>query len=182
MYDYDYESEVLLVLRLLKYLREQDQDAAKALIERQKIFDADMMYELAEYIIWEIFADVEFDSDPEWENSIASFSHPIIDRLYELGCHLSSIQGRSSGSWQRKIHDVVEFYTCGASYSVVGLSVTAVGGNVQIKTTFSIDCYEPILFGNSLVDVLLYCQRECLRLEDEIKRVEEETEQREEAA
>ena len=66
MYYYDYETDVLLVLRLLKYLQEQDQTAATSLIQWQKKFDPDMMYELAESIIWEIFADVEFESDTDW--------------------------------------------------------------------------------------------------------------------
>lgn len=169
MYDYDYETEVLLVLRLLKYLQEQNRAAATSLIQWQKKFDPDMMYELAESIIWEIFADVEFDSDTEWENSIANFSHPIIDRLYELGCRLSNLQGRSAGSWRRKIHDIVEFYVCGASYSIMDLDVTAIENVVQIKVLFSPDCYEPILFGNSMVDVLLHCQRECRRLEEVLR-------------
>lgn len=165
MYDYDYETDVLLVLRLLKYLQEQDQTAATSLIQWQKKFDPDMMYELAESIIWEIFADVEFESDTDWENSIANFSHPIIDRLYELGGRLNRIQGSPAGSWQRKIHDIVEFYVCGASYSIMDLNVTAIESFIQIKVLFSPDCYEPLLFGNSMVDVLLYCQRECQRLE-----------------
>ena len=165
MYDYDYETDVLLVLRLLKYLQEQDQTTATSLIQWQKKFDPDMMYELAESIIWEIFADVEFESDTDWENSIANFSHPIIDRLYELGGRLNRIQGRPAGSWQRKIHDIVEFYVCGASYSIMDLNVTAIESFIQIKVLFSPDCYEPLLFGNSMVDVLLCCQRECQRLE-----------------
>lgn len=63
------------------------------------------------------------------------------------------------------IHDIVEFYVCGASYSIMDLNVTAIESFIQIKVLFSPDCYEPLLFGNSMVDVLLYCQRECQRLE-----------------
>lgn len=184
MYGYDYESDVLLLLRLLKYLHEQDPKTAERLSAYWEKIDPEFLFDTVENILWEIFSDVEFDEDPEWEATIATFSHPVIDRLYELGRRLERSQGRHRGSWQQKIHDIVEFFICGASYSIAELNVRATDGNVKIKVRYSYDCYDPVPFGNSLVDVLLYCQQENERLEKLIEQAEKDadTELGEEAA
>jgi len=169
MYDYDYEADILLVLRLLKFLKEQDPQAAANMTKLYEEWGLDELYELPEIILWEIFDDVTFDEDPEFETSIVTFSHPVFDRLCELGQQLEALRGRIAGGWQRKIQDILEFFACGASYSVDCLQMRFIGGKGTVDIHFSGNCYEPVYFANSLVDALLYCKRECLRLEEMIK-------------
>ena len=176
MYGYDYEEDILLILRLFKFLYDQNLEAAKRIAETSKKFTPDEMYDLTDMLIWEIFNDVVFDSDPETEASIVTCSHPSIDRLFELGPRLESARGRFAAGWLQKISDIVEFFICGASNSLYGLELRFLGSHVEIELRLSPDCYEPIQFGNSLLDVLLYVQRENARLEQRVRQAEEETE------
>lgn len=184
MYDYDYEEDILLILRLLKFLHGQDPEAAKKLVGIFKEFTPDEMYELTDLVLWEIFDGVVFDSAPDDESSIVTISHPAIDRLYELGQRLESARGRFAVGWLQKIHDIVEFFVCGASNSVYSLELRFFGSRVELQMRLSPDCYEPILLGNSLVDVLLYAQRESAWLERLVSQAEreQEREMRKEAA
>lgn len=185
MYGYDYEGDILYALRPLKFLHEQDPAEAKRLAGHYTQFvPFDDIYELTENLIWSIFDDVNFETDEEWDATVVRFSHPTINRLYRLSRELEQPRGGHSGGWQRKIHDVLEFFILGGSRSVMEFQVRFPGGRVEIEARLSLDCYEPLLFANSLVDALLYCQRECSRLEEQIRQTENDmgTEQRKEAA
>lgn len=184
MYGYEYEDDILLILRLLKYLHEQDPKTAERLSAYWGELDLDYPFDMAEGILWEIFSNAEFDEDLESETTVTTISHPIIDRLYELGRELEGIQGKHRGSWHQKIHDIAEFFIYGASYSVADLNMSVISGTVKIQVRYSYDCYDSIRFGNSLIDVLLYCQQEHERLKKLIERAEQDadTEFREEAA
>ena len=75
MYDYEYEEDVLLTLRLLKYLQEENPDRAQDAVAVFKTLAPEDPYEFIEYTFWDIFTDITFDSDEAEELTIATFSH-----------------------------------------------------------------------------------------------------------
>lgn len=81
MYHYDYETDVLLMLRLAKYLHRQNPAALKEVLEDFPDFDLCLLVDLSERIIWEICTDVVFDMDDEYEISFCTFRHPVISRF-----------------------------------------------------------------------------------------------------
>ena len=74
MYGYEYEFDVLLGLRLLKFLHMQSPETAKRVIEVYKELDEDEMCVVIEEILWDIFEDVTFDLDEMDETTIVYFS------------------------------------------------------------------------------------------------------------
>lgn len=69
--------------------------------------------------------------------------------------------------WQEKIKDTFLFYVVGASHSVFDVAYYFGIDSVKIDITLSPDCYEPLLFLNSIINMILYCQKEVRRLEAE---------------
>ena len=98
MYGYEYENNVLLALRLLKFLYQQDPVALKDLLERTDC-DSENLESCAAMSIWEIFSDVTFDLDLEWETEKAAFSHPTIDKFYDLGTRWCAAQNIHQNAW-----------------------------------------------------------------------------------
>lgn len=166
MYHYDYETDVLLMLRLAKYLHRQNPAALKKVLEDFPDFDLCLLFDLSERIIWEICTDVVFDMDDEYEISFCTFRHPVISRFCALSADWSSIQVRSAVPWQRKLSDVAEYFLRGTNYSLAGLACYPEGCSAKLRTWFSPDCYDSGEFGNALVDMLLFLQRENERLEE----------------
>lgn len=163
MYGYEYETDVLFMLRLAKYLYGQDPDALKKVLEIYPEFDLCLLFELSECIIWEICGDVVFDSEDEFEITFCTFAHPIINRFCELSAARNS--GRPTVAWQRKLADIVEYFLRGIHYSVVKIACYSGEGSAKLRAWFSQDCYDSGDFGSSLVDMLLFFQRENERLE-----------------
>lgn len=172
MYHYDYEMDVLLTLRLAKYLHRQNPAALKEVLEDFPDFDLCLLFELSERIIWEICTDVVFDMDAENEISFCTFRHPVISRFCALSAEWSSVQGRSAGAWQKKLSDIAEYFLRGTNYSVAALACYPEGYSAKLRTWFSPDCYDSNEFGNVLVDMLLFLQRENERLEELVKNEE----------
>lgn len=166
MYGYEYEFDFLLCLRLLKFLYMQSPELAKRIIEIYKEVDVEEIGIVMEEILWDIFSDVTFDSDDLDELTIVFFSHPDIDRLYELGRQEADRSGRIANAWRRKIQDIAEFYLLGPTNSIFQLSHHFSTKGVVFEAKLSPDCYEPILFGNTLIDMVLCCQRDLRRLEE----------------
>lgn len=161
MYGYQYEDDILQVLRLAKYLHQQDPDKLEMILHLYDgPFDEDMMYELTEGVIWEIFSDVIFDSDPETEGAVNTFSHPLIGRFCALSREWNRERGCFANAWQKKLSDIAEYYLMGADYSVWRVECRPTGLSANIKVWLSLDCYDTLKFGNALVDMLLCIQRE----------------------
>ena len=179
MYHYDYEMDVLLMLRLARYLHRQNPAALQEVLEEFPDADLCLLLELSERIIWEICTDVVFDMDDQSEISFCTFRHPVISRFCTLSAEWSGIHGRSAGAWQRKLSDIAEYFLNGLNYSVMKLACYPEGHSARLRTWFSPDCYDSGEFGNILVDMLLFLQRENERLEGMLK---EEKEARKEAA
>ena len=184
MYDNEYEDEVLLTLRLLKYLQEENPGSAQDAVNIFKTLDPEDVYGFIDYVFWDIFPDITFTSDANEEITIATFSHPEIDRFCTLAVRLDHAKGLQSGANQKKVHDIVEFFLCGTTDSVLQFNIRVVEASVTITVHLSPDCYEPLSFFNSFIDMLLYFRQESQRLEELIRQEEEKTEHlpREEAA
>ena len=77
MYDYDdYEEDVLLVLRVLKYLHGvQTREEFLKTLNHCTEAGMDELYELADTFTWELFPAAVFDIDEEWGATTMSFSH-----------------------------------------------------------------------------------------------------------
>lgn len=165
MYDHDYERDVLLTLRILKYLQQENEDRMQEAAKIFKTIDLDELYALAEYTFWDIFSDVAFMSDEMEEDTIVAFSHPEIDRFFTLMMEDAVAKGLPNGVSFRKVHDIVEFFLCGTSYSVREFHVRPAGAGVTIELQLSQDCYDPLPFFNSIIDMLLYVRQEARRME-----------------
>lgn len=168
-----YEPNVLLALRLLKFLHLQDPKAAKETLDRYKALSEDELYMMTEDVLWELFSDVEFTSDEDSEIAVAHFSHPVIDRLYALMSRFAGNGGLHESAVKKKIHDATEYFVAGCTHSILGFQVHFSLGRVYFEMHLSPDCYEPVEFANSMIDLLLYCKRETQRLE---RKLFEETE------
>lgn len=124
--------------------------------------DPDMiMYDL----LWAFFDEEPEETDDEFYT--VRFSDQSIDRLYQLGCQDGGIFSSKFRMWQEKIKDIFLFYVVGASHSVFDVAYHFTGDGVKIDITLSPDCYEPLLFLNSIINMILYCQKEVRRLEAE---------------
>jgi len=169
MYNYEYEVDVLLFLRLAKFLHSQNPAALEAILAMYVDFDLVSLWELCESIIWEICTDVFFDRDDEYEVSFCTFSHPLMSRFCALSGEWSFVSGQSDGAWKRKLGDIAEYYLTGTNYSVGNIECYPGRDSAKLRTWFSPDCYDPAEFGNCLVDMLLCIRRENERLESLLK-------------
>ncbi len=188
MYGHRYEDELLLSLRIMKCLHQQDPSALIKALKQEDRFDEDTMPYIAEYLIWEICQDVvvsyeNLDEEVyggEYEIQIIEFTHPAINQFGRLNCEWSSYNGCSTGAWQRKFSDAVLFFL-GSCRSIGGFECLSHGAFSRIKVRTSPDCYDYLEFGNALVDLLCWLRKENERLERMLKGTEN-SENREEAA
>ncbi len=84
MYDNEYEWDILLFLRILKYLHTSDADMVNAIIRDYPEVDEEdpdmIMYDL----LWAFFDEEPEETDDEFYT--VRFSDQSVDRLYQLGC------------------------------------------------------------------------------------------------
>lgn len=163
MYDYEYENDVLLFLRLLKFLHTDQPKVLEEIIKEYPMAgDEDI-----EMITEELVATVFDEGAPDDEDDMMTirFSDARIDRLYARGCKDCGLFPFQINAWREKIKDIFLFYVADASYSVFDVHYHFSGANVKIDITLSPDCYAPDVFLNTLVNMILYCQKELDRIE-----------------
>lgn len=85
MYGIEYEDDILLLLRMIKFLHMQSPDAAHIFCQSHPVVDMEELLMVIDEVMWDIFDDVNFFFDEEYEATVVQCSHPIIDRLYEQG-------------------------------------------------------------------------------------------------
>ena len=181
MYGIEYEDDILLLLRMIKFLHMQSPDAAHIFCQSHPVVDMEELLMVIDEVMWDIFDDVNFFFDEEYEATVVQCSHPIIDRLYEQGRASDPKHGSRQSVWSKKLHDITEYFVLGATNSVYKFSQHIAGDHVILEFCLSPDYYEPLYFANSLVDLLRYCQCSVRRIE--AKLAERETENiRKEAA
>lgn len=163
MYDYEYEDNVLLCLRLLKFLHTDQPKVLGEIIKDYPVADEEDM----ERIVSEMMLTVFDEGAPDGEDDMMTvrFSHDHIDRLYARGCQDSGLFPFRINAWQEKIKDIFLLYVADASYSVFDVHYRFSGTNVKIDITLSPDCYTPNIFLNTFINMILYCQRELERIE-----------------
>ena len=148
MYDYEYENDVLLFLRLLKFLHTEHPFVLEQIIKDYPTADEEDIWMILDELLMAV-----------------RFSDERIDRLYTQGCKHSEILPYQINAWQEKIKDVFLFYVAGTSYSVFDIRYHFSGDGVKFDITLSPDCYEPRIFLNSIINMILYCKRELARIE-----------------
>lgn len=176
MYGYEYETYILLFLRLMKFLWTYFPEAYKTIVSSSSLVDKDGMYDIVDELLWVFFDDVTPDGGEDGEEpyTVVRFYNDEIDRLYEQGIKSNHLFPCKVGAWQEKIKDMFCHFVVETTNSVWDARIRFCGGSVTFDITLSTDCYEPIGFFNSIIDMLLYCHRELLRME----RIEvEETEE-----
>ena len=82
MYGIEYENDILLLLRMIKFLHMQSPDAACIFCQSHPVVDMEELLMVIDEVMWDIFDDVNFFFDEEYEATVVQCSHPIIDRLY----------------------------------------------------------------------------------------------------
>jgi len=164
MYGYDYEESVLLALRLLKFLHQQDEALAKAFCASGTSVGIDGLLEWVDEAVLSIFPGSFYDEDDEWETSIAVLSHPEITRFCHLSRKWAQRQGIYSSAWQKKLQDLLVYFLCG----VVRIETSFTGDQAILRLWLSPDYYDPLSFGNRLVDMLLYIRQENQWLEEHL--------------
>ena len=163
MYDYEYETNALLFLRLLKFLHTDQPEVLEEIIKDYPMAGDENM----EMIVNELMLTAFDEGAPNGEDDMMTvrFSHDSIDRLYARGCEDSDSFPFRINAWQEKIKDIFLFYVADTSYSVFDVHYRFSGTNVKIDITLSPDCYTPNIFLNTFINMILYCQRELERIE-----------------
>ena len=167
MYYVEYEDTLLLLLRIMKFLHTQVPGVVKQICKEYPLMGEDELFMVMEDVLWSIFDDVNIETDEFEESTLIYCSHESFDRLYALGRALEADRTGGQDIWARKLHDIAEFFVVGASDSLSSFSQRIVDGHVIFEFGLSPDVYEPLYFGNTAVDMLLYCQRSIERLEAE---------------
>lgn len=174
MYDYEYEFDVLLGLRLLKLLHMINPDGLEEPLRMFPSLPPDELYLLASPILWEIFENMDYDFDEEFEVEWMTIRHSVIDRLYALGCNQEGKSVALGNAWKKKIQDAVEYFLVGPSNSVFDLRYQYPFGCVEIGIALSPEYFECLLFANNLIDLLRYLEQDLKHLESKQPAAEQE--------
>lgn len=111
MYGIEYEDDILLLLRMIKFLHMQSPDAAHIFCQSHPVVDMEELLMVIDEVMWDIFDDVNFFFDEEYEATVVQCSHPIIDRLYEQGRASDPKHGSRQSVWSKKLHDMLAHLT-----------------------------------------------------------------------
>ena len=165
MYGYDYENEILLLMRVLKYLFQSDQNSFHILLSGGKELDCDDLYDTAESLFDCIFVNAEIDFDTESQLDVIYLSHPSLDKVLSLSREWCSLSATSIGARRKQLEDIMDFFLVGAGYIIYDIKYRFTNNSVQITLWMSPEWYEPLLLLNYLVSLLLYVQEENEHLE-----------------
>lgn len=172
MYGYEYEDDVLGTIRVLKYIHDVRPEAFRESMKSFYTMTADDTYDIIVNCMWDLFDDILYDWDDEFEMEVIEFSDTVFSRYLEVGRELCSLRGQNSNVlYQRKLQDITEFYLCEPSYSLWRIEQTITASSYLTRVWLSPDCYEPILFANNLLDMLLHVRKETVLMEEEVKKL-----------
>lgn len=101
MYGIEYEDDILLLLRMIKFLHMQSPDAAHIFCQSHPVVDMEELLMVIDEVMWDIFDDVNFFFDEEYEATVVQCSHPVIDRLYEQGRASDPKHGSRQSVWSK---------------------------------------------------------------------------------
>lgn len=160
MYNYEYEEPMLMFLRPLKYLHQQNPNLLAALLQDYDDFDFDLTYEILSLTLFQIFDDYEELYDEENDMEVIVLAHSVWNRFLALSREWSSLEKmRFELSYQR-LQDMIDFFIDQAGYSVARSEYHFSGNSVSVRLWLSPDCFDLSALSNCLVDVLIYVQQE----------------------
>ena len=74
MYGIEYEDDILLLLRMIKFLHMQSPDAAHIFCQSHPVVDMEELLMVIDEVMWDIFDDVNFFFDEEYEATVVQCS------------------------------------------------------------------------------------------------------------
>ena len=161
MYDYDFESDVLGTLSVLKLLKERQGARFEDMRKNFKTLEWQYMEELAWEATWEVFDSAENDFVPDYETDVWTVRDKAIDQFW------INIQkcARESGSYSNMacrelVRDTLAYFLGASSYTVGQIECYMHSGSVRVKIWLSPDIYEPTQFAADVVALLRYLQAE----------------------
>lgn len=175
MYDYEYEWEVLGFLRMLKYAWQMNQAVLTELSHfLGNQMDINTIYEeaapllLVEYLCTDYLED-EAEDPYDGELPCYGLSEPDLNEFLKLCEQIDTIY---FGTWysvgERKLRDAAELFVVGGANTVVDFKLTRRSGVCSLIFWLSPDCYQPIEFGNSIIDLITYIRAENTRMREEL--------------
>ena len=175
MYGIEYTSEILSVIRVLKYVHDRKPEEFKRLVDFFETIDYVQMAEIMHHAMWMMFDDViggtEFMEEYEYET--IEFTHSSFSKYLAVGSKWANLHGRSSNlNFQRKLEDLCEFFLEGPTYTVCRRECSASSASFRVKLWFSEDFGVPPDFGTNLLDLLLYVERETAWLEKQMEEMQ----------
>lgn len=161
MYDFDYESDTLAALCVLKLLKGRQPDRFDYLVKQYKTLEWQMLDELTWETIWELFDVAENDFDQELEAEVWMIRDASLDvfwanlrqRARASGCY-------SDSACSGLVRDTAEYFLCRSGRTIGQIECHTHSGSLSVKLWISPDVFEPMLLGCDTVAFLQYLQAE----------------------
>lgn len=166
MYGFDYEEDILGVLRLLKYLSIKEPEHERRIRNYYDAFNEDDVFQLAQEAIWAIYDEAFFTEDEESQMAVVMVRHKEFDRFLALGREWQTLNGAgNSAAYGRKLQDAFCFFVAGMTHSVFDVAFHCQSAIPVIEVWLSPDCFEEVPFANGMLDLLIYIEQENKHLE-----------------
>ena len=166
MYGFDYEEDILGVLRLLKYLSIKEPEHERRIRNYYDAFNEDDVFQLAQDAIWAIYDDAFFTEDEESQMAVVMVRHKEFDRFLALGLEWQTLNGvGNSTAYGRKLQDAFCFFVADMTHSVFDVAFHCQSAMPVIEVWLSPDCFEEVPFANVMLDLLIYIEQENKHLE-----------------
>lgn len=166
MYDYEYESDVLGALRVLKFFQTRRPEWFKTECKCYEKLEPETLEELVWESTWDLFDDAESDFEPDYEVDSFILSDKLLDAYWE------SIQRRarngdrfSEFACRELFQDTLIYFLSATSYTIGRIDCFFSCEGIHVKLWLSQDIWEPIQFANDVVTLLLYLEEVCGREE-----------------
>ena len=160
MYDYDYEYDILGVLRLLRYLHMYKPDRAAALASGETAFTADDVLEFLYYSTEELFDDCFTDYDEMNGSETMYIYDRAFDDYLDLNAELFCPGSDPTLAIRRKFEDAVCFFLADRNCGIFDMTIRYEDDSPQIRLEFAEGYCEPSALVMVLTDMMHYLQRE----------------------
>ncbi len=163
MYGYEYEYDILALLRVLKYVHLYRADEFANILEYYHNMEPD---EVARGVAWDAFDHIEGEIDEEWGNEIIYVYDKLLNRYFEL--NLERTQSGNLLRWEtvrKRLLHMACYYLLSATNEIIDIDVLYSVSGISLVLTMSQDCMEPFELANAVVDFLLALRQEIAVLE-----------------
>lgn len=176
MYDYEYENDVLLMLRVLKYLHKYEPAVFVAIMKHLEDVDFDGLYDNMYFILWNVFEVEMADEDEEdsYGCGMMYMGHPVLNEFLKLSYQYCDLSGDLPASYRKKLQDIILFHLVATSASIYDYECRYEDTDLCVAIWFT-DCYDLPGFLAGLVDLVMYVQQENERLQRQIDNLYIET-------